>query len=379
MHNDIHQNTVGELLSRLPRDKMAALKPLFWSELNYHAANQTLATRDWPEKAISAVAEGPTLFATAGQDDGFHIIYCRLSADRLLLGAEREIITRLLRQGHDYALFIFSDREQHNWHFVNVRNEQHGKARDRRVFRRITVGPHERLRTATERISLLDVSTLSPDLVGLSPLTVQNRHDVAFNVEAVTDEFFKMYRSVFDSLQSDLALQTGEPRWAHDYALQFLNRLMFLYYVQRKRWLGDDPDFVCHFWETYETARRPRDTFVSEWLSVLFFQAFNNKFQAGRTDLQYMPESLRHALAMAPYLNGGLFKVNDTDRAYQAQITDARFRAIFEFLERYNFTISEDTPLDQEVAVDPEMIGKVYESLVNVSDEADERGEAGIF
>ena len=52
---------------------------------------------------------------------------------------------------------------------------------------------------------------------------------------------------------------------------------------------------------------------------------------------------------------------------------------IFEFLEKYNFTIAEDSPLDQEVAVDPEMIGKVYESLVNVSDEADERGDAGIF
>jgi hypothetical protein len=53
------------------------------------------------------------------------------------------------------------------------------------------------------------------------------------------------------------------------------------------------------------------------------------------------------------------------------------------FLERYNFTITEDTPFDQEVAVDPEMIGKVYESLVNVTveglEEQDQRGEAGIF
>ena len=46
-----------------------------------------------------------------------------------------------------------------------------------------------------------------------------------------------------------------------------------------------------------------------------------------------------------------------------------RFTGIFDFLENYNFTIAEDSPLDQEVAVDPEMIGKVYESLVNVSPE----------
>ncbi|MGO8747718.1 MAG: Eco57I restriction-modification methylase domain-containing protein, partial [Thermoguttaceae bacterium] len=59
--------------------------------------------------------------------------------------------------------------------------------------------------------------------------------------------------------------------------------------------------------------------------------------------------------------------------------TDKRFEQVFNFLERYNFTIAEDSPLDQEIAVDPEMIGKVYESLVNVSEEADERGDAGIF
>ena len=68
------------------------------------------------------------------------------------------------------------------------------------------------------------------------------------------------------------------------------------------------------------------------------------------------------------------------DGEYNFQISDQRFeRNLCNFLEKYNFTIAEDSPLDQEVAVDPEMIGKVYESLVNVSDEADERGDAGIF
>src|SRR5207249_3850719 len=69
----------------------------------------------------------------------------------------------------------------------------------------------------------------------------------------------------------------------------------------------------------------------------------------------------------------------DPDQRYAFTITDIRFEQVFTFLQRYNFTIAEDSPLDQEVAVDPEMIGKVYESLVNVSTEADERGDAGIF
>ena len=58
-------------------------------------------------------------------------------------------------------------------------------------------------------------------------------------------------------------------------------------------------------------------------------------------------------------------------------ISDDLWGDIFTFFERYNFTIAEDTPLDQEVAVDPEMIGKVYESLVSAEEK--EKVDAGIF
>jgi hypothetical protein len=377
MPDDIRQPVLS-LLQQLPVRRLDALKQLFWSELNYDRANQPLSTRNWPEATRQALVEPPTLLATAGQGGNFHIIYSRLGADRLLLAPQRQVVTDLLRE-HPYALFVFSDRGQTDWHFVNVRYEKGGDVRARRIFRRITVGPYERLRTAAERISLLDIAGLPPDLFGISPLVIQQRHDDAFDVEAVTDQFFKSYKAAFETLQDNLAAQTGDGHWAHDYALQFLNRLMFLYYIQRKRWLGDDPEFLASFWAAYQKATRPADTFVDGWLSILFFEAFNNRFQSGRADYSYLPGDIRNSLAMAPYLNGGLFEVNDLDRRHKVTITDNHFHQILIFLERYNFTISEDTPLDQEVAVDPEMIGKVYESLVNVSEEADKRGEAGIF
>lgn len=109
---------------------------------------------------------------------------------------------------------------------------------------------------------------------------------------------------------------------------------------------------------------------------MLFFEAFNNHF----SKCQYLSADLNDTLYQAPYLNGGLFRPNALDTNYSdVQLSDEQFKALFEMLERYNFTIREDSPLDQEVAVDPEMIGKVYESLVNVSTEADERGDIGIF
>ena len=330
---------------------------------------------DWGDTAKNALAEDPVLFATGGIDDAFHVIYARLNADRLLLTLERPVISRLL-QDHPYTLFIFSNREQTDWHFVNVKYDTDDHER-RRLFRRITISPYEKLRTASERIAMLDLASISPDLEGLSPLTIQQRHEAAFDVEAVTKQFFEDYQSVFHDLQDDLANQTADRRWAHDYALQFLNRCMFLYFIQRKRWLGDDTEFLRFFWESYQvTSEQQADSFVDRWLNILFFEAFNNKFHGGH---RHFPDKIREAMQLAPYLNGGLFTENALDGAHDFLISDQRFKGIFNFLESYNFTIAEDSPLDQEVAVDPEMIGKVYESLVNVSDEADERGDAGIF
>jgi hypothetical protein len=122
---------------------------------------------------------------------------------------------------------------------------------------------------------------------------------------------------------------------------------------------------------------------------VLFFEVFNKKFHGGH---RHFSDHIRSALAQAPYLNGGLFTSNRLDEAaLELNRPDDFFALLFDqfngttpgFLERYNFTIAESTPLDIEVAVNPEMIGKVYESLVNVTfeglTEEDLRDTAGIF
>jgi hypothetical protein len=334
---------------------------------------QPLSRRGWTDTASKALAEDPVLFAGGGENNDFQVIYARLASDRLLLASERPVVSRLLRE-HPYALFVVSNATQDRWHFLNVKYDERGEKR--RLFRRITIGPEERLRTASERISLLSLDAISPELFGIAPLTIQQHHDEAFDVEAVTKQFFEEYKALFGILQDDLQRQTKNDEWAHDYALQFLNRCMFLYFVQRKRWLGDDTEFLRSFWEAYRRTGQPKDSFFDRWLKVLFFEAFNNKFHGGH---RHFPDEIKNALALAPYLNGGLFSENDLDAYQPFTVTDARFAQVFTFLERYNFTIAEDSPLDQEVAVDPEMIGKVYESLVNVSTEADERGDAGIF
>lgn len=349
------------------------LKELFWTQLNYQRINQPVSRRGWTETARQALADDPLLFAGGSEGNAFKVIYARLASEKLLYGLERPVVSRLLRD-YEYALFVFSNDRQDQWHFLNVKYD--GQTEKRRLYRRITVGRDERLRTASERLSLLDLASVSKDLFGLSPLAIQQQHDGAFDVEAVTKQFFDEYKAIFGILQDDLALQTKDRTWAHDYALQFLNRCMFLYFIQRKRWLGNDTEFLKSFWDAYNSSGQPKNSFFERWLTVLFFEAFNNKFHGGHR--HFTPE-IQEALALAPFLNGGLFQENRLDKQFSFSIGDSRFAQVLTFLERYNFTIAEDSPLDQEVAVDPEMIGKVYESLVNVSTEADERGDAGIF
>ena len=244
-------------------------------------------------------------------------------------------------------------------------------------------------RTTIERIAELRFAL--GELRTILEPQVADRLGKAFNVQTVTTEFFVGYKQVFADLQARLLKPAEDKVWAHDYALQLLNRLMFLYFIQRKRWLGGDPGFMRTLWDAYRRSGLPKDSFFANWLSVLFFEAFSQKFQAGRHDRRHLPPEIREALATAPYLNGGLFARGKLDDEHDPIIPDAFFSTLFDsfdgstpgFLERHNFTIAESTPLDVEVAVDPEMIGKVYENLVNVTfeglTEEDQRGKGGIF
>ena len=153
-----HQEHILNLLQTF--HGIEPLRELFWTELNYDRRNHGIPRGDWGDTARNALVEDPLLFATAGIDDAFHVIYARLNADRLLLTLERPVISRLL-QGHPYTLFVFSNREQTDWHFVNVKYDTED-SKKRRLFRRITIGPHEKLRTASERITMLDLAVHQP-------------------------------------------------------------------------------------------------------------------------------------------------------------------------------------------------------------------------
>jgi hypothetical protein len=215
---------------------------------------------------------------------------------------------------------------------------------------------------------------------------IWQKHLEAFNVERVTKEFFEAYKFALEFIKGELTLQKKTSyQKAHSFTQQLLSRIMFLYFVQKKGWLKQrdyvqDKRYIRNLWIKYKKHKKKSDTFYSLWLSSLFFQAFNKKHLYMNLDL---PSEIKESFGLMPFLNGGLFTKNELDKI-GFEVPDRVFELLFEtdpldkkrgFLERYNFTIREDTPLEVEVAVDPEMLGKVYESLIS----EEERGKAGIF
>lgn len=196
----------------------------------------------------------------------------------------------------------------------------------------------------------------------------------AFNVERVTESFFEDYKTIFFRLRDKIKDQDISQKDAHEFTLQFLNRIMFIYFVSKKGWL-EYPKFMRWFWNQYKQLNNyGSDEFYEKWLNQLFFNAFNNQYHK----IEDLPDEVKKLLSGFPYLNGGLFAENKYDLK-EVVIKDSLFQDIFEFFEKYNFTIKEDMPFESEVAVDPQMIGYVYESLANVADEIYDRNDMGIF
>ena len=177
-----------------------ALKKLFWSQLNYERVNKELSRRKLTDVVANELTDDPLLLASGGANNAFHVIYARLSSEELSRQSERRVIDYLLKE-HPYALFVFSNKLRSQWHFINVKYDN--TLQKRKLFRRITVGEGEQLRTATERISLLDLENIHPNA---SPLDIQTRHDEAFDVEAVTQEFFREYRKTFEKVEGLMEL-----------------------------------------------------------------------------------------------------------------------------------------------------------------------------
>lgn len=208
----------------------------------------------------------------------------------------------------------------------------------------------------------------------------------AFSVEALSDEFFDKYREQYaDFIQYVTGKRfvkvgnkweeklLGEPDAAlmqafnynekkiRDYVKKMMGRITFLHFLQRKRWMCGDLNYMQNLFEN----SKYKDDYLDSVLEPLFFGILNTK-PANREALfsDYgWDKTLLEEWKDIPYLNGGLFE-RDEDDEPESKFPADYFKRLFQFFSEYNFTIDENDPNDAEIGVDPEMLGKIFENLL---------------
>ena len=158
--------------------------------------------------------------------------------------------------------------------------------------------------------------------------------------------------------------------------LSLLNRLLFLCFLQQKGWLMDDTRFLFRFWQDCQESQTEQDTFHEQWLNPLLYNGFNGQSSTDAESFAHLPAKYRETLSSFPYLNGSVF--TRESEADDFLLPDSQFEAIFGFLERYAFTIDEDTAQVTNLEINPELLGKTYEAMINADDLDESDAEHGI-
>jgi len=198
----------------------------------------------------------------------------------------------------------------------------------------------------------------------------------AFNIESVTKEFFEDYKTLFLQIKENLdqigaanpVVKTEFERCeinTANFAKKLLGQIVFLYFLQKKGWLGvpedeewglGDRKFLHNLF-----LENGNKNFFDDVLEPFFYEALAIE----RKDDYYPALQCK-----IPFLNGGLFEpLKDYDwEKTHINLNNQVFKEIFKVFNLYNFTVREDEPLEKEVAVDPEMLGKVFENLLEITD-----------
>lgn len=188
----------------------------------------------------------------------------------------------------------------------------------------------------------------------------------AFSVETLSKEFFDKYDAIYHKfckyiIEDHLEcfggdfIQDPTGKTTRDYVKKLLGRITFLCFLQKKRWLNNNLHFMRDLFD--DATPQQQANFLDEVLEPLFFDCLNRQ----RPNDLFNTNVAALGEVHIPYLNGGLFERDKIDSA-RSQFPAEYFRELLDFYEQYNFTIDENDPNDAEVGVDPEMLGKIFES-----------------
>ena len=308
--------------------------------------------------------------------------------DRVMMERNRVNIQRLIRTVMDqfscaFMLFHYEDDTRWDWRFTYCRKS--GNKEETTDSKRYTflLGPGQSCRTATDNFMALYDKRNS--------LEIKDIED-AFNVEALSKEFFGKYKTQYETFVNYMVDPTNgmrqhfidkdfdrtgmtadkirdrEEKPIRDYVKKLLGRIVFLHFLQKKGWLGvpagkewgeGDRDFMLNIFKKANESQK--ENFLDEILEGLFAEGLDRDRSAQGDLYDTKVEGFRNC--RIPYLNGGLFERDILDKK-PSHFPASYFDGLLTMLSQYNFTIDENDPNDAEVGVDPEMLGRIFENLL---------------
>lgn len=270
--------------------------------------------------------------------------------------------------------FSFISKNSANDFFAEAEAEETNPKKYTYIF-----GTEEEHRTAIERLYNLEQSRFR----------LEDFFE-AFNVEPVSKKFFEEYKSLYKQFSSFLADEKNEYRKIFEaeindfnsktkedvekeidkdirnFVSRLMGRMVFLYFLQKKHWLGASnqkyKDGSSTFLsDLFYNDKESQKDFYQKYLSKIFFEALNTPDRKNEEFTLHDGKTV-----CIPFLNGGLFEEEQEPKGHRKiQFPDFYFEDLFKFFNGYNFTIYENSPEEHTVAVDPEMLGHIFENLID--------------
>lgn len=215
----------------------------------------------------------------------------------------------------------------------------------------------------------------------------------SFSIDILSDEFFKGYKAIYENIiefitgkriikeankwveknngmpcikiMEEFAGFENPEKAVRDYVKNLMGRLVFIQFLQKKGWMGvhdgddwtgGDPEFLQHLFEKSDK----KETFVDDVLEPLFNDLNTKRHKDLVTNQNVRVDNVD---IKVPYLNGGLFELDKSDDT-KFPLPSHFMKELLDFFASYNFTIDENAPDDVEIGVDPEMLGRIFENLL---------------
>jgi hypothetical protein len=277
---------------------------------------------------------------------GMVVYLCQ--GDIPLYAQRRKIEHQVVQSAHEHIVIYSDGQREQIWQWVK---REPGKPAVCREHRYSSNQPGDALLQKLEAISF---SLAEEENLTLAHVT--NRARAAFDLDRVTKKFYDRFQKEHDAF---LAFVQGIPddamqRW---YVSVMLNRIMFIYFIQKKGFLDGDLQYLRN--KLDESTKRGADRFYCDFLCPLFFEGFAKKRVERSTAAQQL-------LGNVPYLNGSIFQKHQIEElcGQKIEISDAAFVRLFDFFEQYQWHLDE-RPLRSDNEINPDVLGYIFEKYIN--------------